>query len=99
MRADPPLLARRSERQRCKHFNHLRIDERLAACSGNGDAVMAITHEIGIPDLVELDRRKRFSLRVCPGYAPPAVASMELARAESPVEIAPAISATHDSLD
>ena len=43
--------------RRREHLGHVRVDELLAALARHGDAVVAVLDEIGVADLVQLDRR------------------------------------------
>ncbi|HSL11101.1 MAG TPA: hypothetical protein VLA82_07285 [Actinomycetota bacterium] len=104
---EPPLLLdvddERSvgvggQRPRRTELGDLRIDLLDAVASSERDAMVAVDHEVGVPQLVDHDRRERI-VREGPGDATHPIRDVAAARREPAVEVARPSLRSDDLLD
>src|SRR5919201_4511324 len=75
-------------RRRRVDLDDVRVDELLPALARDGDAVVPVLDEIGVPDLVHLHRRQLRAFELREVDALPAIARFDLSRQERAVEVA-----------
>ena len=75
------------------------VDRVLPVCARDGDPVVPVSHEVGVADAVDLDRRERLAAPGRQRDALPARAHAPRGGAEEPVEVARAVDGADDGVE
>jgi len=86
------------ERHRGEHLSHVGVDQALTGRSGDGDPVMAVSHEVQAADAIDLDRRDCLAAPLGEGQPLPPVPHPGGGRPEAPVEVAPGADCADDGI-